>query len=105
MRPGGAATPIAAEPVVRLTLRDVTELDWRHLYAVLPCDRDDSLEFRPLWRRGPDRQVCRRLARFLNEPFHSRGRLNHKSSRRSASAGAVRVDHAPWKMNERSREP
>ena len=79
------------------------ELDWRHLYAVLLCDRDDSLKFRPLWRRGPDRRVCRRLASFLDEPFHSRGRLNHKSSRRSASTGAVRVDLASWKMNERSR--
>ena len=69
---------------------------------MLLCDRDDSLELRQLWRRGPDRWVCRRLASFLDEPFHSSRRLNHKSSRRGASASAMGVNHALWKVNERS---
>ena len=30
------------------------ELHRRYLYAMLLCDRDDSLELRQLWRRGPD---------------------------------------------------
>src|SRR5438874_10356703 len=74
----------------------------RHLYAVLPCNRDDSLELRHLRRRGPDRRVCRTLAGFLDEPLHPRRRLHHQSSRRSTPAGAMGVNHALWKMNERS---
>jgi hypothetical protein len=77
-------------------------LHWRHFYPMLLCDRDDSLELRQRWRRGPDRRVCRTRAGFLDEPFHSRRRLNHKRSRRSASASAMGVHHALWKMNERS---
>jgi len=78
------------------------DLDWWHLYAVPLCDRDDSLQLGPLWRGGPDRRVRRRLASLLDESFHSCGRLNHKGSRRSASASAMGMNHALWKINERS---
>jgi len=65
-------------------------------------DRDDSLELWQLRRRGRDRGVGSRLASFLDEVLHSRRRLNHEGSGRGASAGAMRVDHTLWKVNERS---
>ena len=51
---------------------------------------------------GTDGLVGRGLSRFFDEVFDAGRRLNDQRSGRHAAAGAVRMNHALWKVHERA---
>jgi len=78
------------------------ELHRRDVDAVLLRDGDDLLELRHLRRCRSCGQIGCWLPCLRNESLNSGRRLNDHGSRGSASASAMCVNDAAWKVNERT---